>query len=69
MNTIVPFKRKVADQKAEIKEELFELVDYLLNLEANSFTGQVKIDFEQGSVNQVAFNQKTDSRYNLSVNE
>ncbi|MBC8316469.1 MAG: hypothetical protein H8E41_01090 [Desulfobulbaceae bacterium] len=69
MNTIVPFHKKAPEKTLQEKKELFELVNYLLDLEENSFTGQVKIDFERGSVNRVAFNQKIRTCHSLFANE
>ena len=68
MNSISPTHLKKYDKHSVSNEELYQLIDYLFCLKEKNFTGHLEIDFRQGSVNQVAFNQKTVDCLNLSVN-
>jgi len=69
MSNIVSLPLKASDKKPVCNKQLLELIDYLCNLKENNFTGQLRIDFKKGLVNKIAFNQKANNCYNLSVNE
>jgi hypothetical protein len=69
MDKIVSLNDVSTDKKPTSNKQFFELIDYLFSLKEKNFTGNLKIEFVEGVINQVAFNQKVGECYELSVNE